>query len=359
MYVNRGMIEAAKTEGEVAGVLAHEMSHVALAARHRPGDQGDASTRSARSPARSSAPSSAARPAASSPRARSSASARRSCDSAANTRSRPTSRARRSWRAPDTTRATWRTCSRRSRQQGGSGGPQWLSDHPNPGDRYAYITKEAQSLHVAERAHDTDALPERAGAPAQMPPAPSTEEATEEWRPAAGSTGPAARGRSPATSSALVALHVLQRRQSVPHQRSVELARTAGQQLGHFRARGRLRHGEPAERVHARREVGLARNETHDLQTATDELLQSLAQSNPRLRQSAPATTAGRSAIAPGHARCSTTSRCDRAQRADRVFTTLMHDGTLFYLIGVAPDNEFNSYRTGVPQGRQLGQFAR
>ena len=33
-------------------------------------------------------------------------------------------------------------------------------------------------------------------------------------------------------------------------------------------------------------EVGLARNETHDLQTATDELLQSLAQSNPRLRQS-------------------------------------------------------------------------
>src|SRR3982751_741938 len=30
MYVNRGMIEAAKTEGEVIGVLAHEMSHVAL-----------------------------------------------------------------------------------------------------------------------------------------------------------------------------------------------------------------------------------------------------------------------------------------------------------------------------------------
>ena len=30
MFLNRGMIEAAKTEGEVAGVLAHEMSHVAL-----------------------------------------------------------------------------------------------------------------------------------------------------------------------------------------------------------------------------------------------------------------------------------------------------------------------------------------
>src|SRR5258706_15669502 len=30
MYVNRGMIEAAKTEGEVAGVMPPELSHVAL-----------------------------------------------------------------------------------------------------------------------------------------------------------------------------------------------------------------------------------------------------------------------------------------------------------------------------------------
>ena len=30
MFLNRGMIEAAKTEGEVAGVMAHEISHVAL-----------------------------------------------------------------------------------------------------------------------------------------------------------------------------------------------------------------------------------------------------------------------------------------------------------------------------------------
>ncbi|HEX6973088.1 MAG TPA: M48 family metalloprotease, partial [Vicinamibacterales bacterium] len=30
MYINRGMMEAAKTEGEIAGVMAHELSHVAL-----------------------------------------------------------------------------------------------------------------------------------------------------------------------------------------------------------------------------------------------------------------------------------------------------------------------------------------
>src|SRR4026207_1687312 len=30
MFVNRGMIEAASTEGEVAGVMAHELAHVLL-----------------------------------------------------------------------------------------------------------------------------------------------------------------------------------------------------------------------------------------------------------------------------------------------------------------------------------------
>ncbi len=37
MYVNRGMIEAAKNEGEMAGVMAHEISHIAL--RHATAQQ--------------------------------------------------------------------------------------------------------------------------------------------------------------------------------------------------------------------------------------------------------------------------------------------------------------------------------
>src|SRR5688572_31903948 len=40
MYINRGMLEAAKNEGEVAGVLAHEISHVAL--RHGTAQAGKA-----------------------------------------------------------------------------------------------------------------------------------------------------------------------------------------------------------------------------------------------------------------------------------------------------------------------------
>src|SRR5437870_1048972 len=39
-------------------------------------------------------------------------------------------------------------------KQGGSSGPQWLSDHPNPGNRYDYITREAQLLRVQNPIRD-------------------------------------------------------------------------------------------------------------------------------------------------------------------------------------------------------------
>src|SRR6185503_16585691 len=38
-----------------------------------------------------------------------------------------------------------------SEKQGGSGGPQFLSVHPNPANRYDYIVREAQSLPPANR----------------------------------------------------------------------------------------------------------------------------------------------------------------------------------------------------------------
>ena len=39
MYIDRGMLEAAKNEGEMAGVMAHELSHVALRQRDGPSDK--------------------------------------------------------------------------------------------------------------------------------------------------------------------------------------------------------------------------------------------------------------------------------------------------------------------------------
>ena len=49
-------------------------------------------------------------------------------------------------------------------KQGGSNGPQWLSDHPNPGNRYDYINKEAAALKIVNPIHDNEALRTRARA---------------------------------------------------------------------------------------------------------------------------------------------------------------------------------------------------
>ena len=50
MYVNRGMIEAAQNEGEMAGVMAHELAHVAL--RHGTAQATKASNPTAQLPAK-------------------------------------------------------------------------------------------------------------------------------------------------------------------------------------------------------------------------------------------------------------------------------------------------------------------
>jgi predicted Zn-dependent protease len=40
-------------------------------------------------------------------------------------------------------------------RQGGNGGPEWLSSHPNPGNRTQYINQEASQLRIASRPNDS------------------------------------------------------------------------------------------------------------------------------------------------------------------------------------------------------------
>ena len=63
-------------------------------------------------------------------------------------------------------------------KQGGPGGPEWLSDHPNPGNRYDYIIKEAAMLHVERPIRDTRAFQEVRTDLRGLPRAPTTEDAT-------------------------------------------------------------------------------------------------------------------------------------------------------------------------------------
>ena len=90
-------------------------------------------------------------------------------------------------------------------------------------------------------------------------------------------------------------------------------------------------------------EVGSARNETHNLRTATDELLASLAQSNPGLSRPSGydrVNIGGRQGL---RAVMSNTSSAGQPENIV-VFTSQLRDGSLFYAVAVAPREDFAAY---------------
>jgi len=92
-------------------------------------------------------------------------------------------------------------------------------------------------------------------------------------------------------------------------------------------------------------ELGLARNETHDLQTATEELIDSLAGGNPRLTR---ASRFDRTSIANRnglHTTLSNVSEATGGPESVDVFTTQLDNGLLLYAIGVAPVDSRDDYR--------------
>ena len=348
MYVNRGMIEAAKSEGEVAGVVAHELSHVALrhgtaqatkATKYEIGTiagavlgaivGGNAGTLIAQGTQFGLG----------------TAFLRFSREYEKQADIEGSQIMARSGYDPRDMANMFKTIEK----QGGSGGPQWLSDHPNPGDRYAYITKEAQSLHVENAQRDSGAFQSVQARLRQMSPAPTTEEATRNARNGR-PNGPTGTGGSSSgritenverpssryqsyTEGNLFRISVPSNWRELAGNNSVTFAPDGG--YGAVNQQSVFTHGV---------EVGVTRNESHDLQTATDELVQALAQSNPRMSRGSGydrGTIGGRSGL-----RTVLSNQNEVTRRTERIalYTTLLNDGSLFYMIGVAPDNEYGNY---------------
>jgi len=71
-------------------------------------------------------------------------------------------------------------------QQGSGGGPEWLSDHPNPGNRYERISEEASKITISSnrRSGQDNEFPAIQTALKRMPPAPTTAEVEKNSRTA-------------------------------------------------------------------------------------------------------------------------------------------------------------------------------
>src|SRR5437667_347154 len=154
MFVNRGMIESANAEGEVAGVMAHELSHVVLrhgtaqaskAAKYEIGAVAGAILGSVIGGTWGNVISQGTRFGLGTAFLRFSREVEHDADIEG------THIMARAGYDPLDMANMFKTIEK----QAGSGGPEWLSDHPNPGNRYEYITAEARQLHVDNPGRDT------------------------------------------------------------------------------------------------------------------------------------------------------------------------------------------------------------
>ena len=344
MYVNRGMIEAAKNEGEVAGVIAHELSHVALrhgtaqATKATPYEVGTIAGAILGAIVGGNAGAAIAQ---GTQFGLGTAFMRYSREYEKQADIEGSQIMALAGYDPRDMANMFRTIE----QQGGSGGPEWLSDHPNPGNRYAYITREAESLRVTNARRDSGAFQSVQARLRQMSPAPSTKEATRNAGNSRGTNAPANGGRisnnverpssrySSYTEGNLFRISVPSNWRELPSNNSVTFAPEGG--YGAVNQQSVFTHGV---------EAGVVRNDSRDLQSASEELVQDLSQSNPRMRRDGGwdrGTIGNRRGL-----RTILTNQNEVTGREERIalYTTSLDDGTLFYLIGVAPANEYGNY---------------
>ena len=143
------------------------------------------------------------------------------------------------------------------KQAKGGGGPEWLSDHPNPGNRSQYIAQEARMLQVAPNARNSRDFQEVKQAFAQQPAARSMGELAQRNGNGGGNGSSRHDGldrhAGTAGAGAVRAQPHRARRIDLPGQRARQLAHAVGEQLHPLRARERLRPDERPERADARR----------------------------------------------------------------------------------------------------------
>jgi Zn-dependent protease with chaperone function len=345
MFVNRGMIEAANTEGEVVGVMAHELSHVILrhgtaqaskAGKYQMGQVAGAVLGAIIGGSLGSVVAQGTQFGLGVQFLRFGRDFERQADIEGSHLMAMAGY------DPRDMANMFRTIEK----QGGSSGPEWLSDHPNPGNRTEYIEKEAQMLRVSNPVGDTEDFTRVKAHLKSLPPAPTSEEvarahsrsgnAGADSTVSGGGLGhvqpPSDRFRD-YTEGSVFRISVPSNWRELPGSSVVTFAPDGA--YGRVNGRNVFTHGI---------QVGIERNERHDLEQATDDFIDGLVRSNPRLARRAPPVAAN---MADRNALMTTlenTSEATGRSETIQVFTTKLRDGTLFYAVAVAPGPDFDTY---------------
>lgn len=346
MFVNRGMIEAAASEGEVAGVMAHEISHVVL--RHGTAQASKAGKYQAGAVAGAifgaiiggrvgNVIAQGTQFGLGTAFLRFGREFERQADlQGAQIMAR-------AGYDPRDMASMFRTIEK----EAASSGPEWLSSHPNPGNRSEYITREAQSLRVDNPIDNSRRFERVKEHLKSLPKAPSSEELAKAKKTGGSATGGGAAPAAPPSGNVqapssrytqYTAGNIF--RVSVPSNwRQIQGSNTVTYApegaYGSANGQSVFTHGV---------EFGLARNQRGDLRSASEDLIADLEQGNPRMR------TNGRFIRTElgGQQALMTTidnvSEVTRENETVEVTTTQLRDGSLFYAIAVAPERQARTY---------------
>ena len=349
MFVNRGMFEAASAEGEVVGVMAHELAHVLL--RH-----GTANVSKAQNPWLQLGQIAGAVGGAVVGGAAGSAIAqgaqfglgtlvlRYSRDFEKQADLLGAQIMARAGYDPRALARMFETIERESKASGGgSGTPQWMSSHPNPGNRTTYITKEAEMLTVAAAADQSAFAPIKTTF-ASLPPPKSMSDGGRGNSAAAGEA-PASVGTPgqpvPAPSQQFKQINggkvfeasVPSNWTPLPGNSAIRVVPQNG--FGQLNGQSVFTHGI---------EFGVSKATTRDLQEATKAWLNAVAQNNPELRLAGEPQgmrIAQRSAIGVPLVNPSPLG----GKEVIGLYTTFLAEGTLFYYLTIVPENDAAAYR--------------
>nr|MDQ2937973.1 M48 family metalloprotease [Acidobacteriota bacterium] len=347
MYVNRGMIEAARNEGEMAGVMAHELSHVAL--RHGTAQASKAQKYGLLAGILGiggqilGGPAGAAAQIAGQGVGVYFLKFSREYETEADILG-----AQIMARAGYDPRDLANMFQTIERQSGGSSGG-FLSSHPSPANRYARINQEAQYLRVTNPVRDTGDFSRIQARLRGMGRAPSMEEIARSGQrnPTGETTGnyptnapvgrvdyPSTRYQSYSEFGGAVRVSVPNNWRELSGNNSVWFAPEGG--YGQAQNQVVYTHGV---------NLGVAQTQSRNLQQATDEFLNSLGQGNGNLRQRSGyqrTTISGRPGLT------TTLSNINEATGQPEivtVITTQLQNGELFYMIAVTPENDSGRYQ--------------
>jgi hypothetical protein len=237
--------------------------------------------------------------------------------------------------------------------QGGGGGPEWLSDHPNPGNRYEAINREASMLRVSTTGDSGDFQSIKARLTGMSPALTAQQIAKGQGRnQPVGTGGRAVRVDPPSgryqtyQPSNFLRVTVPSNWQPVGQGNTVTYAPDGA----YFQGNGgtAFTHGV---------EVGVASG-SGNLSRDTQQLLQSLAQSNPDLRNAGSTrreSVGGRTGLTTP---LSNVSQVTGDREYVALSTAQLRDGSVLYMIGVAPQAEANAYENTFKRVRQSLQIA-